>query len=369
MDLKYRHRVIDGDPPGDILNNCVLGDLYNQGKTDMVIASGYNWAKDPVMQDGYLYYYEGPDWKTRHIIDTGQFQLGLLLHDLTGNGLSDIIVAHNFPPGLYWYENPGAAEKPWKKHKIEDNLMHMYHDLFLADIDCDGRVELLVSSPFFYLGYYKIPPDPRQENWKRDIICFRNQHEGILAQDVRGTGMPDVMAGPWHYLNPGENPPERWPRWEYHKITDMFRDWCRLAWIGFENGRQGLVMTEGDYPEGRLSWFEYDGRKNIWTENLIDTGIYFGHTLRVADVDQDGEQEIFVGEMCHGGYGAQPNKKARLIFYKCTDLAGNKWEKNVVSQGIGTHEAHLAPCRGKGGFQILGKTFHGSSVDLWEQVK
>ena len=367
MDFEYRHRVIDDNPLGDILNNCVLGDLFNQGRTDMVIASGYNWGKDPILQDGYLYYYEGPEWKERHVIDTGQFQLSMLLHDLTGNGLPDLIVAHNFPPALYWYENPGAPEKLWKKIRIEDNLMHMYHDLHLADIDGDGKRELIVSSPFFYLGSYKIPDDPREENWEREIICFRNQHEGIVVRDLRGIGLPDIIAGPYHYLNPQGSPP-RWPRWEVHKVTENFQDWCRLSWIQFKNGREGLVMIEGDYAECRLSWFEFDDDDCKWTEHPIDTGIYFGHTLRVVDLDHDGDMEIFAAEMAHGGYGASPRSDSRLMFYKCTNFESNQWEKEVISKGRGTHEAHLFLPTEDGRYHILGKTFQNKTVDYWEPV-
>jgi sugar phosphate isomerase/epimerase len=95
-----------------------------------------------------------------------------------------------------------------------------------------------------------------------------------------------------------------------------------------------------------------------------------GHSLQVADIDGDGNLDIFAAEMAKWTESQimpdNPNATA-WIFYG--DGQGH-FRKTVFSTGIGFHEARVADLNGDGKMDILDKPYNWEvpRVDVWLQV-
>jgi hypothetical protein len=83
-----------------------------------------------------------------------EFKLGaasvpILVYDVNGDGLADLIVGQAHDYGLYWMQQnrDDAGRRTWDKHVI-DSTRSQYHDMVLADIDNDGQVELITGKRF-----------------------------------------------------------------------------------------------------------------------------------------------------------------------------------------------------------------------------
>ena len=67
--------------------------------------------------------------------------------DLNHDGKPDLIALASGMPDLAWYENPGAADKPWERHVLAVNLPRLIN-CAAEDLDGDGIPEIVVAWEF-----------------------------------------------------------------------------------------------------------------------------------------------------------------------------------------------------------------------------
>ncbi len=119
-----------------------VGDINGNGRNDIILAGGWIEAPEDTFDvDAWEWH---PDW------DIPMASVPMLVHDVNGDGLNDLIVgnAHDF--GLWWYEQGQDDEgnRTWTQHVICDERSQ-YHDVRLADIDNDGELELITGKRYY----------------------------------------------------------------------------------------------------------------------------------------------------------------------------------------------------------------------------
>ncbi len=118
-----------------------VGDINADGRDD--ILTGQGWFENPETND------RGPQetsWKYRADWDI-QASIPMIVDDVDGDGLPDILVGKGHDFGLYWWKQlkPGEDGKTnWKQTLIDDRFSQP-HCLHLADLDGDGRRDLITG--------------------------------------------------------------------------------------------------------------------------------------------------------------------------------------------------------------------------------
>jgi hypothetical protein len=129
----FRHHWIVQDLPGnrDSGYGCpTLADFDRDGDLDFSFSN----------TGGHVYWFEntGTVW-LRHIvgpIDRGQ--LGSVTTDVDGDGWNDIII------GGFWYRNSKhPRDLPFDRFEYDTRIRAEIHDMVLADMDGDGRLDVV----------------------------------------------------------------------------------------------------------------------------------------------------------------------------------------------------------------------------------
>lgn len=299
-----------------------VGDFNRDGVTDVV--SGPFW-------------YEGPDFSTRHEIypaktfDREQYSDHFFPHayDFNGDGWSDILVI-GFPgQDASWYENPGASGGAWQRHLVFEEVSN--ESPFWGDLTGDGRPEIVCISGGRYGHVQPDWSDPSRP-WTFHPVTpqgsWSNFTHGLGVGDVNGDGRSDLLEkdGWWEQPPSLENDPE----WTHHPVQFGEGGAQMFAYDVDGDGDQDVITSLQAHGYG-LAWYEQvtrEGRRDfvghvIMNETPAENryGVSFSqpHALTLADMDRDGVQDIVTGKRiwAHGTHGdPEPNAAAVLYWFR-----------------------------------------------------
>ncbi len=338
--------------------SALIVDLDEDDINDFVIAARRN--PGPAL----IWYRRLNDGWDRYVIDDSSMRIeaGGTYTDIDDDGDLDIVMGGDSGVNqIWWWENPYPNFNPnanWTRRLIKNSGDTKHHDQIFGDFDDDERDELVYwNQAAKKLFLAEIPADPRSSGtWPATAIytwSYQDEHEGLAKADIDGDGLDDVVGGGrWFKYNGGTD--------FTANIIDNDQTFTRAAAGQLkEGGRPEVVFVVGD-GIGPLKWYEWDGSSWIGHE-LLNHDVDHGHSLQVKDINGDGHQDIFVGEMRVDS----ENPDATIwIFYG--DGQGN-FTTSIVSTGIGSHESKVGDLDGDGDIDILGKPYNWDTprVDIW----
>ncbi|MDD5673773.1 MAG: VCBS repeat-containing protein [Chitinivibrionales bacterium] len=360
--------ILDGKADTDGLDSLAAADIDGDGKQEMIMGGngGLVWYRPATFEKG--------------LIAGGlvQFHVGIALDDVDGCGKPEVFVGED--PGkkdawmLTWYKPGKDLRGPWERNIIDPVFGGAPHDILFADLDNDGENELVAIacySPTPGIFAYKRSPGLKSP-WKKFALSEGIFTEGLSVGDLNGDGKLEIVCGPDWYAQPQAGPFSG--PWHRKVFAPNFREMCRTALADITgNGRPDIVITDSEYMDGFLSWFEnrlLEDPANPWIEHRLEEGLVYSHSLDIKHNPQTGETLIFTAEMEQGGWSAPYNFDARLMTFATKD-SGTTWEKEVLYKGEGTHQAKMYDIDGDGQWEIIGKIpdqyTHNPKVQIWKR--
>jgi hypothetical protein len=345
-----RKSSVTGDIPvpneGNQQTCCLTADIDGDGIEDFVVGER---TKIPSV---VWYKYENSRWK-KHVIDNTHLrpEAGGVSCDVDADGDLDVILGQDGSGSdMWWWENPQPDfSKPWKRRFVKRGGARKHHDQTVGDYDGDGKVEFVSwNQGAKQLLLFEIPSNPRQSEAWNAVSIFGwkkgRELEGFPSRpvDVDLDGQIDLVGGGRWFKHRGGS------TFEPHLIDDNLRFTQCAAGQLIEGGRPEIVFSPGDM-DGHAKWFEWKGSE--WRSHDLGFVVH-GHTCEVRDINADGYQDIFVGEM--GSPGAGDSAKT-YIWYG--DGKG-QFRKTVASYGQGIHEGLLSDLDGDGDLDILMKPYN-----------
>jgi hypothetical protein len=352
MKFQFKAHIIDTDLPAGNYAQTALADLDNDGRLEYIVGQQYCSI--------FYYKFHAADNWTRHLLGKDSpSDVGGCALDVDNDGWMDFVA------GGAWYRNSRSADQAFERVVFDPDLTGV-HDVVAADIDSDGRMEIITMSDKNNTRWYRIPPDPAQQ-WERHDIG-PGVHAGLSVGDLNGSGHLDIVrtniwfqnvrgdGTEWAQRHIGPNtppPPDFQPYFAYDAtrsfVCDMNGD-----------GRNDIVFTDAEIPGGKIWWMEnVDGKGTTWRRHDIPNGdprrrgAY--HSLYVGDLDGDGDYDIFSCEMEAVGGEGNP----RWYIWENLDGKGGAWQEHIIlDANLGGHEAVVGDITGNGLPDIIAKPWH-----------
>ena len=270
---------------------AVAADFTGDGRVDVMASCG-----------GYTRLFVAPRWEEVHVYQATSREWGCIhseIMDVDRDGDVDYIAAVA-QRGVFWLENPQHGGGPWNYHVIDDEI-HGIHCTLKADVNGDGRLDLLVNNFEPHgaapnsLTWLEIPSQPRTAaTWNRHVLADGDAPGGnhyFGFGDVDGDGKGDVCIGakgdPFvggNWFAWWKNQPDVRSPWKKHLIAkDEQGATCIMPADFNGDGHVDFFATRG-HGKGVL-WFEGPN----WRKHEIDPDLDAPHCLQVIDIDGDGD--------------------------------------------------------------------------------
>ena len=339
------------------------GDVDGDGNPELIVGgkSGMSWYRLPGGGRGLAASLPGAE----------TFHVGLTLEDIDGDGLPEVVAGvRGGRTGIMALKPGPDINRPWIQTWLADSLAQGAHDVCFADIDGDGRREMIANDFFPQpdepgLVIYRPGPEGAGKLWIPHVVQTGCHEEGLVAADFDGDGKVEILSGTALYRQPPGGPYSG--EWEKSVFAPDLREMCRLRLLDVTgNGRPDVIATDSEYMDGYLDWYENrpgcEGPQ--WIRHPIARGLVFSHSLDVRTDPATNEVCVFLAEMAQGGFGAPYNRNARLLEYRSGDK-GKTWRRVFIDEGSGTHEARMILLGGRRA--VVGKECWRPRVQLWRE--
>lgn len=185
-----------------IAHDVEVYDLNGDGLLDLAVRNQGAFGGD----GGHTlyFYYQQPNgnW-TRYQQEIADGE-GLKMADINGDGKMDLVT------NSYWFENKGGMEY-WPEHKFTDTWTWPNAFVEVADMNKDGRPDILHSPAELFGNYYRIswfeaPANP-YALWKEHVVIdsVETVIHSIRAADFDADGNMDIMIAE---MQQGKDPDE-----------------------------------------------------------------------------------------------------------------------------------------------------------------
>jgi hypothetical protein len=359
---RFERVVIDDDLPGGY--QVEVADVDGDNKPDVV-----------ALGNGTVAWYQNPTWTKRIITgpDTTPGVISTATRDLDGDGKAEVAIAYDFEMneprrGKLGLAVPGKSpDDAWRFRRISDesNTYASIHRLRWGNV-LFGDDPVLVVAPIFnaratppdFEGparpFLVIPDSRRIADFEQGegqfstmfpaVADCRPVLHAIEVRDVDGDGRDEILTAHnsgvslirvskhqsdigWHFTTLAEGAPGEAPN-----------RGCSEVHLGrFGDGRRFLAAIE---PWHGSMVVVYPGQGpdalDLGPRTVIDDTLDAGHALWTADVDGDGDDEIFAG---HRG------KDHRVSAY---DFDGQTWHRTVLDRDIAAQDLRGGDLDGDG---------------------
>jgi hypothetical protein len=293
-----------------------LGDINGDGRIDIITTSG--WYEQPAKAtEGDWTFHADYTFASTKTEPAGAGSHPLLVHDVDGDGLNDVIIGSAHAYGLAWFRQrvDEAGERSFEQHWI-DTEHSQFHTLTLGDLNGDGALDLVVGKRLFahygddvgaFEPLFAFWYDLQGGAFERHILFYNHlphfPDEGDLnpppnyvfsvgmksnVADMDADGQNDVVfsgkSGLYVFYNRGTPPtPGNAYKLPTYATYDTWREWQRYR--GLFNGKDltGWTVPEGDNGHWKVieGMIDYDALSEAEEKNLMTEQSYCDFDLHV----------------------------------------------------------------------------------------
>ena len=258
-------------------------------------------------------YSQGISVRSINTISTTDDPRDAFIVDLDGDGDQDVVAAIFQWNDIKWYKNDGSQN--FSEIQIDTNIKYV-NEVVVADFNSDGDMDIVAvgqGSPW-EIAYYD---NNGSESFTKTVIDNLEAATYIVSLDMEGDGDLDI------------------------------------------------VVTARN--SGKMVWYANDGNSNFGTANEIITGLSYIMSPRYADVDNDGDLDLFVSDAGAWNSGCSCRTGNRETFLFLNDGSAS-FTQSTIDDGNALYLSDIADIDGDGFDDMLNTSYTEDKVS-WMRNK
>lgn len=340
---------------GNVCYAVTLADVDGDQKNDIVVVT-----------ENRVVWYRNPDWKLHVIIadQTDRDNVCIAAHDIDGDGKIDFALGAGWTKigTVQWLSRGDTLDEKWNVHFIGKE--RWLHRMRWGDFLGTGKPQLVISplnktvADGVRLTAFEVPANPKTDRWNPTVLdeTLNAMHNHWMG-DFDGDGRTDIVTASREGVFLFQHDAQR-------KLIKK-----QLA-TGARDDKTPTGNGAGEIKVGRLSktvpfiatvepmhgnsiaiYTPPAPGSKMWTRHVLDESLKRGHALAIADVDQDGVDELVVG---HSDPGTGQPVGPGVFLYDCPAGDGQKWVKHTVDNGgVATEDLVAGDLDGDGWIDIV----------------
>lgn len=357
------------------VSSLAVGDLNGDGRGDVVAIEGgkhaggrmtFAWFAAPSsLSAAWTRYDFGNDSQLRSFLGAAQ------LADMDNDGDLDLIVSSDNHSGgtrqadIYVYLNPGEANVTafWSFERVTPNTLELHHinDMEIADMDGDGKLDIVVRSlqpNEIHIFFQNTISTYTQKIIATDISSSEGLAVGLLDSDQ----LPD-MTFTGHWLKSPSNP--RSQNYTKLNIDSNYKN-------NNQNTKEAIGDIDGDGLDDVIiapaeefrnggdavfAWYKNPGNTsaNNWQQNTILALTNNIHTVKLGDLDNDGDLDVITGQPWSNSVSSI---SVRAYYNNGSGVFG---AAQIIESGKGLYSGVVYDIDGDGDLDIAGQDRYASS--------
>jgi len=282
------------------------------------------------------FWYEAPAWKKHIVRDVPEqgdyfYDFANLPMDIDGDGWTDIADAAWHNKKLFWLRNPGKSGGQFEV--IDIDTPGNIETAMAVDINGDGQPDVLpnIMSQAAWYEFSRDKAAPQGVKWTKHQLPKQAAAHGIGADDVNGDGRCDVIT-PTGWL---EQTPDASEQWKWHAEFDLGHASIPILAHDVDADGDADIIWGMGHNYG-LYWLEQgaSGGNRSWQKHLIDDSWSQPHFLILADLDNDGTDELITGKRFHAHNGNDPGgNDPTCVYYYKFERNERQWQRHLIHEG------------------------------------
>jgi hypothetical protein len=198
------------------------------------------------------------------------------------------------------------------------------------DINGDGQPDILpnIMSEAAWYEFHRDASAPQGVRWQKHPLPQEAAGHGLGAGDVNKDGRCDVVA-PKGWLEQTVN------GWQWHAEFDLGSTSIPILVHDVDGDGDADIIWGLGHDYG-LFWLEQKAvnGQRAWEKHLIDDSWSQPHFMLMADLDNDGKDELLTGKRYHAHNGHDPGgNDPPCVYYYDFDTATTMWTRHTMHEG------------------------------------
>lgn len=374
---------------GNVVYAVTSADVDGNGKADVVAVT-----------ENAVVWYENPTWKRHDIIRdaTTRDNVCLQPYDIDGDGRIDFALGAGWhppdtktPSTLQWLGRD--AKGHWDVHPIhyEEPMLHRIRwgntlgngtakkQLVVAPLQGRGT-----HGPDWGQGdgvrviVYDIPKDPRKPEWDGEIAdASLHTIHNLQLIDLDGDQKDEIVLAAWEGVFVlRRNVAGKWTRTKIGSGNQETR-----PSKGASEVKVGRLQGGGSYVATIEPWHGFQvvaytppsdsgegAQPPLWKRSVIAEPVQWGHAVWVANLDDDGDEELIIGQRDANKPGTNAPRGPGVFVFdpKLDEKTGAlTFDRHTIDDGgVGCEDAMAADLDGDGRLDIIsgGRSTHNVRI-------